>query len=616
MGASTWDEALEGFTTEKVVTRADVTGMTWLGSPHVDLSRSSPLVAGQDYDLVWNGQMTDGRWISAGINLANIMWQDDSELGKYWRQTWNILGPVASTPTGNTVVKYGSFSTAADSVQQVLDMLAAQHDRLITWGQEIDEDDSPAQGSAAAAFKAALTSLAGQLENLRHQVLAQGDPVGMIREAGTALQVNSRNLGNAYDAWRNTPGAVPYQVLAEVWLEICAQPVTLSRGAHNVVTGVVLAGLGSLSDAATWKALEAKAKERWLQNLTALDTAAVTCTQNLATAYQGAVQAIPASLTAPKYRTPYQEPASDDPASDDPSADDPTADGPTSDDTTVEDPSSTAPELETGTGGADTGELDSGASGYTLAGSGTGSVGSDLLGSGGGTGSELLGGGTGSSGQQLLDANGDVVTDTEGNPVTAPAGSVLNPNGTVTKPDGTLLTDSKGNVVRVPSGGSLGSGLTSGIKRTTAVTALAAQEAAQEAAYQRALKNARASSGVLGESLGTAALKSTGTETARLGGVGTGSVAPYLGGGSSAAKLRTATTSTEGVRAVAGEVPRETTAGSRTTSTNGSPSAMPPGSGMGAGGGTGGRDRDRRTWLDEDEETWGTTQSRGAGVIG
>ncbi|GGS41725.1 hypothetical protein AB0E75_10540 [Streptomyces griseoviridis] len=594
MGAGRWEEALEGFTADKVVTREDVTGMTWLGAPRVILRSNRQLVQGKDYDLTANYQMPDGTLISVGVNLAHEMWAEDSPLGAFWRQTWNILGPVASTPTGNTAVKYGSFDTAADSLERVLALLTAQHDRLITWGNQIDEDDSPAQGSAAGAFKAALTAIAGQLENLRHQVLAQGDPVALIRAAGAAARLRSWDLASAYEAWRPKPVAVPYNVLNEVWQEVTTN-YSLGYGSNADVTSLTFKGYGNAADEATMKQVEALAKTRWTQGLTELDTAAVTHVRSLGASYQQAVQAIPASLIAPRYRTPYQEPSTNDPGSDDTTSDDTVTD-----DITTDDPPSTTPETGSEDSAPDVGTLGA----YEGTGAGTG----DGTSSPPGTGSTDLGNGVklpANGTQEIVAPGGGTLTDSEGNPVTLPAGSVINPGGTVTKPGGGLLTDGKGNVVRLPSGSSLGSALVPGVRRNSATAALAAQEAAQEAAYQRALKNARASSGALGEALAPAAAKGAGiTGATRL-------------PGATAAQLKAATTSTEGLTAIPGTAPKETpvTGRTATTSTNG-PTAMPPGTGMGAGGAPGGRDRDRRTWLDEDEETWGTTQVKGTGVIG
>jgi hypothetical protein len=54
----------------------------------------------------------------------------------------------------------------------------------------------------------------------------------------------------------------------------------------------------------------------------------------------------------------------------------------------------------------------------------------------------------------------------------------------------------------------------------------------------------------------------------------------------------------------------------RQTATSGGEPMMPPMGGMGGAGAGGGQDRQRTTWLAEDEEVWGTDSEAVSGVIG
>ncbi|WP_327258944.1 hypothetical protein [Streptomyces sp. NBC_01240] len=78
-------------------------------------------------------------------------------------------------------------------------------------------------------------------------------------------------------------------------------------------------------------------------------------------------------------------------------------------------------------------------------------------------------------------------------------------------------------------------------------------------------------------------------------------------------RVRTRTSANEPNLAAEESAVRQSSAMNRTSS-NGQP-MMPP-MGGGGGGGGGERDRERRTWLAEDEETWGTSQAAAPGVIG
>lgn len=79
-------------------------------------------------------------------------------------------------------------------------------------------------------------------------------------------------------------------------------------------------------------------------------------------------------------------------------------------------------------------------------------------------------------------------------------------------------------------------------------------------------------------------------------------------------RVRTRTSADEPNLAAEESAVRQSSAMNRTSS-NGQP-MMPPMGGGGGGGGGGERDRERRTWLAEDEETWGTSQAAAPGVIG
>ncbi|MGW2276426.1 hypothetical protein [Streptomyces sp. NPDC001770] len=260
--------------------------------------------------------------------------------------------------------------------------------------------------------------------------------------------------------------------------------------------------------------------------------------------------------------------------------------------------------------------------------------------------------------ERVVDAEGEPVVR-NGQTVTAPQGSRINADGTITTPDGTTLTGSDGRSVVVPEGSALvpattttapgagtgtswshGSSLggswstvTTGSTGSTGSgtgTGGALHEAsAASSALQRL---ATSSSGALNPASSRYAaaaeeaygLGSTGrSSTVPTGGAGTATTSMSSrakAAGASIAEEEAALTSRSGPASRSGlaaeTAAEEAAMMSRTATTSGSSPMVPPMGGAGAAGGQGQGDRARQTWLDEDEDVWGTAEVGTPGVIG
>ncbi|MER7024910.1 MULTISPECIES: hypothetical protein [Streptomyces] len=242
--------------------------------------------------------------------------------------------------------------------------------------------------------------------------------------------------------------------------------------------------------------------------------------------------------------------------------------------------------------------------------------------SGGGSGLKTSPFGSGGGAAKLVGPDGRTLTDRNGHAVDVPRGSKINADGTVTRPDGTLATDRNGNQLTVPRG--------------TKLHPVA--EPPHDGSVWRERKmpeNVQLPGGKGGSGGATAhpPVMPRGLSTVSgLGGGGAGG-----GGGASSGEIQPPRTGMSpkafknggslpppppeefppGGRGGRGGALQEATSMGRSTSSGGSPMVPPMGAG-GAGAGAGGQggDRERATWVDEEEEVWGTDGGATPGVIG
>ncbi|MFC8448889.1 hypothetical protein [Kitasatospora sp. NPDC057223] len=281
------------------------------------------------------------------------------------------------------------------------------------------------------------------------------------------------------------------------------------------------------------------------------------------------------------------------------------------------------------------------------------------------------------AGGQLYDANGKPVTK-DGKPVVVPEGSTVAPtsggslyggtakvpkgstvreDGTVVDKDGKAVLDVNGNPVVLgkgdtiaadgtlldPSGkpiSNLNQQLTNQehvLATSTPVSRTVTGSSGGDYSYQGTSSTGSSSYGLLG-GYGTGYSGSTGTPGSS---TGSGGITP-LGGGSGArlvssggglgakavensgpavAKMAAAEAAAQKTalqRAASATAAEEAQMMGRSVSTSGGSGApmMPMGGAGGGAGGQGDKDRQRTTWLSEDEEVWGTDTGTVSGVIG
>ncbi|ANH89944.1 hypothetical protein A8713_01345 [Streptomyces sp. SAT1] len=607
----------------------------------------------------------DTLYYQVGLRLAREVGSNDAgtPLSRFVREPLDLLW-ASVTEAGTDVVKLLSFDSAGMTVRGVEKFLADTHQRITGWARDLDVSGSDLQGSAAGALKDALTGIANEFQDLAVQMTMPREFSGLIDDARSRLQARTGDLQTAYDTWRASPEAWPANhvrdILQDVFNSLSAQAkggLVVSVGQTPVFTDPTY---GNPMDQSFWDRVEDQAKTRWKNHVsTTLDPQAATALSDLENAYGTAAGAIP-HIAQPKWRTPGAAHPADGPK--DPAK------------SSLDDLQKQLEQSEqdqqkalddAGKNPGD-GRLDQNLQdqkdlpgGGQKDGDGTGagpvvdqqSLKNALQKTGeGGTftdGTTKTGGtdGTGGDARSALDK--------------LPPGAVVNKDGTVTGPDGKPLKNQDGTLRKVSPGAydlqqqrlqqqneqrrqqalqktaqEQEKAYQDQLRQRRQALQKAADEqeksyqeqlrkqqldqqkaGTQQRAYQDALRRARLGTRTSGADLHT-------LENARnlKGGFRVrqpdGSLTEHapateeqLRPGRSA-RIRT---SSGGLGALAPEEAALTTG--RRTSSN--PPMMPPmGSGAGAGAGGADQGRERKSFLDEEEETWGTQASSGTGVIG
>ncbi|MFE4451355.1 hypothetical protein [Streptomyces sp. NPDC056796] len=626
MAGSTWEEALSLYTGGTPTTRLEVAGSgegyaSWFAGTKVDPAGVRP-DSTQAWDLAVSIPWVDSDnalwYYQVGLKIAPEVGSNiDSALSRFMKEPIDWLY-AATGEVGTDVVKLLSFDSAGMAARGMREHLMATHEQLISWAGTLDVPDAELQGSAAGILKDALIGVANEFEDLAVQMTVPHDFSLDIDQARSQLRDSTFVLSRAYETWRNSPGAWPAQRIVfrfwEAFQAYIGQPAQVTGS--DTFTPVT--PFGDPAGQEFWDRMEDQAKKDWTYGVVDnLDLAAVTELPRVEARYATTTSAIPV-VTKPSWRTPNSVvPAGDaslpgygtDPAK---AAQD------------------IADEAERARQEAESLAADASTepSGSELP-SGEGSFATDASTA---TADELSGTTPDSdrSLQDIVDGAGTGTyeatdaTDAAYGAGIYPAGSVINGDGTVTGPGGTLLKNSDGSLVKAPAGAyerqqgqlrqsqALKDAAKAQEKQYQDDLRRRQQEAEQRATQQRAaeqsLQRARAvrTSGLDADALGQARSAKGSLRVKQP----DGSYADYTRSGETARVPRSTA-----VRTSSGEGVVAEQAVGRRTSSSGSPMMPPMGGGAPAAGGQG-QDRERKSYLDEDEDVWGTRRTNGTGVIG
>ncbi|MFD4761998.1 hypothetical protein ACFWOJ_24940 [Streptomyces sp. NPDC058439] len=630
----------------------------------------------QGWSKSGNGKNSTNYTYQLGFSLTPDVGDNapDTALSKFIHEPWAIVGPALNTLRGNSSVSLGSFDTAGMMLRGMLRHLTDVQNELKSWAKEIDVPDSEMQGTAAGALKRTLVAVQQQVAYLYQEVTNYGDIPYRIDSARSMIHDAMYALVYAADGYRNGAGAWPANHVHDTFFNALNATQLQFDASGDAFLDVP--GLGDPTKPDFWTTLEQKSKDAWLGGLSWLDTVANAQMNSVEIVYQQAIDVIPpTALTAPPYRDPNapKPPGNDtNPGDKPPGSDTNPGDKPPGSDTNPGDkppgsdtnPGDKPPGTDTNPGDKPPGSSISGppktSSNIDIPPPQSKTTGPPQTSTGGG------------AGNTLLDKNNQPIKDSKGNTPVIPPGSHIDDKGQIIGPDGKPVLGADKKPLIAPPNSHIGPSTTTGNSSSHSKTsqqqlkeqkelqekqlkqqqelqerqlkqqkanqqqqlkdqqelqaqqlkqrkAQQAREVEQEKAYQQALSHVRGQ-----------ARTETSNNGYKIGGSGKNGLhleetpprvneklptSRSLGDPrtSVSERIRTRTSANE-PNLAAETAARESSAMNRTSS-NGQPMMPPMGGGGGAGGG-GGRDRERRTWLAEDEETWGTSQEAAPGVIG
>ncbi|MFJ2189697.1 hypothetical protein ACIOJE_17410 [Kitasatospora sp. NPDC087861] len=723
MATTNWESSLPVFSSSDRTTftqRSSVSGddkVKWIASHKYEtlayFKMPSPDGKGEGYDCWWsfNYINPDGQQYSHVIGCT-LNWPqfeaETTDLGKWIRQGYDVLMPLAHSPYENDVMSVWSFDAAVDMLHGAEQLLHTWAPMVNQWAGDIAAPGADWTGTAAGQFKTMLSMFGAELEDLAKDVHDR-DAAGKLKAARESVGTAVLAMWNAQENYRNSRNAWPVNPLHDALLEgmstakVTATPTlvpNLDGGAttYGVPDFVVTTAWGDPHGDDFWKKAEQRAKEIWLKNVAdILDPGVKTAFDSLDKGYVPAIKALNDPVKTVQMRRPYTPPADTPPGVNDPTSD---VNKQLSDmNKNMNDSLNSLNKgmndnFNTMAGGLDKnlkdtlgggpGSLGGGSSGVGGGGSGFPGLGGGV--GGGGSGFPGLGGG-GGSGVPVLDQNGKQIFDANGNPVNVPPGShidptthqvigpdgrpVLGPDGKpITVPDGATVGTGPGDHMKVPPGSHIdesgrvigpdgkpvldGNGnpvvVDPGSRIDSDGTLLdpdgkPISELSQLLADQRHAVNAGidggGGDGLLGgdgfrsgtyhpsgspfggssgdsDGLGVGGFPGTGLLPG--GRSGMSSKAMAAGGDPNTAQARAAAEAADAAEKAAAakaaaEAEKNALTGKNVPTTGGMPPMMPPGAGAGAPNQKD-KDRQRTTWLAEEEEVWGTESTAVSGVIG
>ncbi|MEU1288611.1 hypothetical protein [Kitasatospora sp. NPDC005856] len=728
MATNTWESVLLAFAPSDRTTflqRSAVTGdekVQWIANHRYETLPYFKQTGGDEgYDVWWSYNYTDGLgkpWSHViGCNLNWKQFQDEgTELGKWIRQGYDALMPLAHSPYENDSMSPWSFDTAVSTLKGAEQLLQTWVPTIKGWTADVAAPGADWQGTAAGVFRTMLDLFGHKVENLA-KALQDKHVDTLLRTARDAMGQAVLTMWNGQEAYRDSRDAWPVNPLFAALVEgMSTAKVTVSEGLSGTNNdGTAVAG-GTVDFRVTtawgdphgddfWKQAEKRAKEVWLKNVAdILDKAAGTAAKTLDNAYGPAIQSLAEGIHVRAPKPPYRA-APDDPLG---GGSDPFSDVSKNLSDLNKNMNDSLTTMNKGmndnlkgmsdsfrslTGGGPDSGLPTGGPGGLGGGSGLPGLGggSGLPGLGGGSGLPGLGGGSGfpgvGSGVPVLDENGKQVFDGQGNPVTVPPGSHIDPTThQVIGPDGKPVLGADGKPITVPRGATVGTGPGEHMKVPPGshvddqgrvigpdgrpvldrngnpvlvepgsrvdgdgtlldpdgrpVSELSQLLADQRHAFESGFGGGDGDGLIGGGGPGSGYTRLPGgspfggsgdTDGLGLGGYsGTGlmpggrsgmSAKALAGGGDpntvqarAAAEAAEAAEKAAAARAAA-EAERNALTGKGTATTGGMPPMMPPGAGAGAPNQKD-KDRQRTTWLAEDEEVWGTESTAVSGVIG
>lgn len=308
----TYEQIMNGVFGTAVPDRVDVENEPWLNFTNGSDTNTNRIVLfwandnGAKINVYYSDQVTGTTADNNNVTrLGSSKWLDWVDIPNVALADAAFNSRYEHVPFFNPKTFYDvadAFASARNELSSIAVDLTAKY-------TDLGDGNNSFKGNAAGAFRDLLGNVRDAVQDFADQMGVKAvipyDTV--MQNTGLAARNFLVEMWNAYIGWRNSDLAYPWQA---VWNLV--KPL-ISTWQDNNGKGVSHTGIryfhntsyGDLSTPGAWMAIEAKAKQNWIDNVIAkLDGPARTAVTNLTTAYNSAVNTLnPLTLPA---MTPIQ----------------------------------------------------------------------------------------------------------------------------------------------------------------------------------------------------------------------------------------------------------------------------------------------------------------------
>lgn len=275
-GLSRWEDTLRMVAGVEVPDRETVVAQRWLQMAPTPPTPGDVLVVDTDKTKVYF--------------RATDLEGKESPLSWYLNLPDQLLGPaVRNGRYDGLAVDPRTFTDAALAIERVSTWLWRSERQLTHVTDALAQATTGFQGTAAGAFRDLVNHLLTAFSSYYAQLNRNG-PSGYadaIAASGTGARYFLSDLWNAHQHWRGLPEHAPLGAVTSVLRDAAVPNAVAGRAELPATTRY-----GPVAEQSTWDAVEAAAKQRWLDGLAALDTGARTALRALTRQYQQTTDAL------------------------------------------------------------------------------------------------------------------------------------------------------------------------------------------------------------------------------------------------------------------------------------------------------------------------------------
>ena len=248
-----WEVVLATVLDLQVPDRAEVTGQPWLTIEHGGQG-------GASWHLIWTASWKPGHGTGAGslqVYLDPALYRAGGPWDRFATMPGQALAKSGAGPALPLVPS--SFQVAGAALASVTSAIAKLTRQLEVAHHGMSAETTPFDGSAADRTAALFGALRGVAVDFHRQLTTPGHYGEMIEAAGTAAAGFLSDLRSAYGIWAQLPWHSPLGAIVRVLDEIAVQ----DEDGSFVIDNPRDSPFGDLTTDAGWALVEQQAKALW-----------------------------------------------------------------------------------------------------------------------------------------------------------------------------------------------------------------------------------------------------------------------------------------------------------------------------------------------------------------